>query len=653
VTALTLYKTATPDTLLTAALQLSTSAPAAETSVTPVTFTKNVIGKGLLPETGSLAAFAAGASEPAPNGTGQLFDSTSLVGQTVAAGTYQPSVKYNTNQSTITGTLHHRVYKWNSSTGVYTLIAKYALAVTLTTTATVFNTGWTEEQTGAAMAFGANEYLYVDDWIDATAIPANINLRSWRNGGASESLVTPGYGPTTVDQNVIPTGVPSAAAVGVPTVARGATTVHESGAYLGSLDPAVADAFALWRGNPVAKLSTYPFAPTWAAYEAPSDAVTLQGTAYAGARWFVNLKPFPVSGGAPLGNWADAAAGLYDVHWFNLFAYLVAHGHANADAGWAHEHNGNWSAWSVNPGATGIDNGGVDQSDNFVAAFLRMETQARAAGFTGRLFLSPSNGTTGGLPDPAYIATQLLGHYAGVLAHQYDRWDQHDLATTTEAQRWSQILTGGGKGYQFWGDFCATNQLVFGSSEYGLWNSDSVNGDGSTKGGGGDDPAYLTDLYAFWATQRARGVMTLGIYLNSNPPDGGHYIGPGDTVFANAAARYVELESALGGAQVVTPTGIASAEAVGAPTVAPGPVAIVPAGIASAEAVGAPTVAPGPVAIVPAGIASAEAVGAPTLTTSPGGHWDGSQWADPVHRRWDGDAWITHVRRHWTGDAWT
>lgn len=60
------------------------------------------------------------------------------------------------------------------------------------------------------------------------------------------------------------------------------------------------------------------------------------------------------------------------------------------------------------------------------------------------------------------------------------------------------------------------------------------------------------------------------------------------------------------------PAGIASAEAIGSPTLSGASSAISPTGIASAEALGTPTVNP---KISPTGIASAQAIGSPTLTT--------------------------------------
>jgi len=68
------------------------------------------------------------------------------------------------------------------------------------------------------------------------------------------------------------------------------------------------------------------------------------------------------------------------------------------------------------------------------------------------------------------------------------------------------------------------------------------------------------------------------------------------------------------GAVTISPTGIASGEAFGTPTITPGAVTIAPTGIASGEAFGTPTITPGPVTVAPTGIASGEAFGTPTIT---------------------------------------
>jgi len=77
-------------------------------------------------------------------------------------------------------------------------------------------------------------------------------------------------------------------------------------------------------------------------------------------------------------------------------------------------------------------------------------------------------------------------------------------------------------------------------------------------------------------------------------------------------------------AQLVTPTGISTAEAVGTPAASPGAVIVSPAGTASAEALGTPVVSPGSVSVLPTGVPTAEALGTPSVlagavTVSPTG----------------------------------
>jgi hypothetical protein len=61
------------------------------------------------------------------------------------------------------------------------------------------------------------------------------------------------------------------------------------------------------------------------------------------------------------------------------------------------------------------------------------------------------------------------------------------------------------------------------------------------------------------------------------------------------------------------PTGLASGETIGSHLVSTGGLVLQPTGLASGETVGAPVVLPGPVTIVVSGIASAESVGSPMV----------------------------------------
>src|SRR5688572_7743426 len=87
--------------------------------------------------------------------------------------------------------------------------------------------------------------------------------------------------------------------------------------------------------------------------------------------------------------------------------------------------------------------------------------------------------------------------------------------------------------------------------------------------------------------------------------------------------------------QTVTPTGIASLEAWGTPTVQPGNLNVSPGSIASAEAWGSPTLQPGNTNVSPSGLASAEAWGTPTvqpgnLNVSPSSIGSAEAWGQPT-----------------------
>lgn len=91
-----------------------------------------------------------------------------------------------------------------------------------------------------------------------------------------------------------------------------------------------------------------------------------------------------------------------------------------------------------------------------------------------------------------------------------------------------------------------------------------------------------------------------------------------------ASAQAMGSPTIVRGALSVAPTGIGSAQAMGSPTIVRGALLIHPTGIASAQAMGTPTIVRGALSVSPTGIASTQAFGVPTivrgaLTVSPTG----------------------------------
>jgi hypothetical protein len=194
-TALTAYLSSTTATTVTTAKTLLATAPASSTSVTNKTG-KSASGWGVLHTIAYSTAFAAAASEPAfGDVNGAILDDTSLEGQTIAAGSWSCSMHFSSSSGTLTGVIYVRVGK-RSSAGVYTEIVNMAAASTGFTSAgqTVTASG-----TGAATAFAVGDKLYmqIDLQITAnTSSSATATTSVFENGGALESVVTPGYAAT-------------------------------------------------------------------------------------------------------------------------------------------------------------------------------------------------------------------------------------------------------------------------------------------------------------------------------------------------------------------------------------------------------------------------------------------------------------------------
>lgn len=207
-TALTSYFTSTTAVTITTADEATSTAPAAETNKT----TK--IGKS----TGWVEVWSqgttsnnVGASEPAADGHGFLWDVTTLGGQQIVAGNWTPTVKLAASTKSFVADIYVRAYK-RSSSGTYTQIFRAVKsAQTINTTATVFTL--TATSTPAAVNFNAGDKLYYDVVLDITSTSETATTATallYENGGANEEVITPGYQVqpvTTLANGTEPAGV--------------------------------------------------------------------------------------------------------------------------------------------------------------------------------------------------------------------------------------------------------------------------------------------------------------------------------------------------------------------------------------------------------------------------------------------------------------
>ncbi len=140
----------------------------------------NITGWGEITSQGA-AVWAAASTMPAPTGHGWLYDSSILQGETMQAGAYVPTFRFNASQGaavagTLSGDLVCRISKWNSVTNTFSTIATSTLAGQTITTAATFSF---PQGYGAAVAFDVGEYGYVDLFF---------NCKTNANGASNQGI---------------------------------------------------------------------------------------------------------------------------------------------------------------------------------------------------------------------------------------------------------------------------------------------------------------------------------------------------------------------------------------------------------------------------------------------------------------------------------
>jgi hypothetical protein len=195
-TDLSLYLTVTQNAgILPTAKNLTDTAPAGDTRVT--TLTGEATGYGELRADGSASAWSAGASLPDPSGHGFVWDQTTLEGESFPVGLWRPVVKLTTTAGSVTCDVYVRLFKLTAGGAYEPIAAAAALAVVLAAGVTQVVTPTAVE--GSSMSFGVGERLYLDVILDITANTSSdptATTDCWQNGGANESIQTPGYDTT-------------------------------------------------------------------------------------------------------------------------------------------------------------------------------------------------------------------------------------------------------------------------------------------------------------------------------------------------------------------------------------------------------------------------------------------------------------------------
>lgn len=200
-TALSAYGSNVASSVLTTACSLATATGgtlASKTTTAPNDSSQNYLE--VLSQGGTGTTYA---SLPAPTGHGWIADGISLSGNQFVAGNWSSVARMSLTTGTMTNTLVQRYWVYNSVSLTYTAIGS------ITTTGNAFSTTTTSYSDpftalGASPIFGANDYLYIDEFVKPTTGTwtgqgvKNVVTTSAAQGDASNfAITTPGYASVT------------------------------------------------------------------------------------------------------------------------------------------------------------------------------------------------------------------------------------------------------------------------------------------------------------------------------------------------------------------------------------------------------------------------------------------------------------------------
>jgi hypothetical protein len=275
-----------------------------------------------------------------------------------------------------------------------------------------------------------------------------------------------------------------------------------SGATLSGSGPAAAAAFGTWRHRPLDVVDGWSARSSWSEIVDPTGLYQLwSGSPYTLALG-VAMLPEEVAG-VSLQTCAD---GTYDAYWREFGSVISSYGlgHSIIRLGW--EFNGNWYVWQATQPAV------------WAECWRQIVTSARSTAPRLQWDWNVNRGINSGLVDPtqAYPGNAYV-NIIGV--DSYDWW----LPATTAAGWQSQL--NGTQGLNYWLAFAEAHGKQLSVPEWGNVSSGTS--------AGGDDPAYVQDMRAFFAANAAHIAFESNFQGSST---GGTY-GVGTTV-PNAAAAY-------------------------------------------------------------------------------------------------------------------
>ena len=279
-----------------------------------------------------------------------------------------------------------------------------------------------------------------------------------------------------------------------------------SGVYLSRATPASVSAFGTWRGAPVTVATVWPARSSWNDFIDPT---------WLYQRW--QGSPVTVAFGEPMlpanagASIQACAAGSYNSYWRQFGTNISAYGLGKSIIRLGWEFNGGWYIWKASTPST------------WVKCWQQIVTSARTTAPGLQWDWNVNRGTSTGLTDPA-LAYPGNAYVDTIGVDSYDMWPP---ATTPAG--WNQQLNGT-QGLMYWLDFATAHGKKLAVPE---WGSIRSNATAPGANAGGDDAAYVNDMYGFFQAHSAH----LAWESNFQSP-GTHGVYGAGTLVPNASAAY-------------------------------------------------------------------------------------------------------------------
>lgn len=267
---------------------------------------------------------------------------------------------------------------------------------------------------------------------------------------------------------------------GVLTGASGSPPIVMSGAYTGAGNPSGLARFASWRGASTPVAVDYLGHDHWSDISEPDWLLKRWQPYVSHGGTLVLGVPIVVAQG---GTFADGALGAYDSAFRALADRLVSYGEGSTIIRLGWEFNGSWYPWS-------IEGSGPNDVSAFIADWQRIVSVMRSSpGSNFRFDWSVNLGRSQIAPETAWPGDGYVD-YVGL--DVYDQgWASGGGPISDPWTRW-QTIKSGDDGLNFWLQFALAHGKQLSVPEWGLVNSAAQQGHG-----GGDDPLFISDMYAW------------------------------------------------------------------------------------------------------------------------------------------------------------